>query len=84
MDFEGHKDFEEWLKEGVQRGWCGPAVCHTHDQMPTSEPEDAEFDDGRDPCIHIVRLYEDHIHKKAIEANHPPSTWRATNRGIDI
>ena len=37
-----------------------------------------------DPCIHIIRLYEDDIHKKAVEANHEPSTWRATNRGIDI
>jgi hypothetical protein len=65
-------------------GWCGPAVCSTHDGLPTSEPEDAEFEDGGDPCIHVIRLYEDSTHKEAVEANHSPSTWRATNRGIDI
>lgn len=78
------EDFEAWLKHGVEMGWCGPAVCNTHDTMPMSEPEVAEFDEGGDPCIHIIRLYEDAEHKAAIEANHAPSTWRATNRGIDI
>jgi hypothetical protein len=78
------QDFEEWLAHGVKMGWCGPAVCDTHDGLPMSEPEDAEFEDGGDPCIHIIRLYEDHMHKKAVEANHSPSTWRATNRGLDI
>lgn len=78
------EDFELWLKHGVEKGWCGPAVCETHDGLPMSEPEEAEFNDGSDPCIHIVRLYEDHVHKKAVEANHSPSTWRATNRGIEV
>ena len=78
------EDFEVWMKHGIEKGWCGPAVCYTHDGLPTSEPEDAEFEDGADPCIHIVRMYEDADHKKAIEANHSPSTWRATNQGIEI
>jgi hypothetical protein len=84
MDINGEQDFEQWLKFGIDKGWCGPSVCYTHDGLPSSEPEDSEFEDGGDPCMHIIRLYEDFMHKKAIEANHSPSTWRATNRGIDV
>lgn len=77
-------DFEQWLALGIKNGWCGPAVCYTHDGLPTSEPEDAEFEEGNDPCLHIIRLYEDDENKAAVEANHSASIWRATNRGIDV
>lgn len=77
-------DFEEWIKTGIENGWCGPAICYTHDGFPTSEHEDAEFEDGADPCMHVIRLYEDYNQKKSIEANHSPSVWRASNRGIDV
>ena len=76
-------DFEQWLKTGIENGWCGPAVCFTHDGLPTTQAEDEEFDNG-DPCIHVIRWYDDPKDKAAVEANHSPSTWRATNRGIDV
>lgn len=76
-------DFEEWLRIGLYNAWAGPPVCYTHDGLPTSEEEDGEFEEG-DPCIHIIRLYDSGQHKKAVEANHSPSTWRATNRGIPV
>ena len=76
-------DFEEWLKQGIENGWCGPSVCYTHDGLPTTVAEDEEFEEG-DPCIHILRLYEDETVKIGVEANHGPSVWRATNRGIDV
>jgi len=78
------QDFEAWIKHGFEMGWCGPAICYTHDGIPISEPEQAEMDEGNDSCIHIIRLYEDPIHKIAVEANHSPSIWRATNHGLDI
>lgn len=76
-------DFEEWLRIGIEEGWAGPAICYTHDGLPTSEAEDKEFDEG-DPCIHIIRLYDGEEHKHEVEINHSPSVWRATNRGIEI
>jgi hypothetical protein len=76
-------DFEEWLKFGFDQGWCGPAVCETHDGIPLSEKEAEEFEES-DPCIHIIRLYEDAEHKLEVEDAHPASMWRATNRGYSI
>ena len=68
--------FDEWISYGIKSGWCGPPVCSTHDGLPMSEPEYAEFDEGHDPCIHIVRMYEDIDTKKEVEDNHSPSQWR--------
>lgn len=77
-------EFNEWLEFGIKQGWCGPDVCYTHDGLPTSEAEDLEFEEGGDPCMHVIRLYEDSGHKKKVQDNHSPSIWRATNKGMDI
>ena len=69
-------DYDEWMTYGIKKGWCGPPVCYTHDGLPMSEQEYAEFDEGQDPCTHVVRLYEDIDMKKNIEDNHSPSQWR--------
>ena len=69
-------DFDEWISYGLKKGWCGPPVCHTHDGLPMSEQEDVEFGEGQDPCIHVVRMYDDVDVKKEIESNHSPSQWR--------
>ena len=50
--------YDEWMAFGIEKGWCGPPVCYTHDGLPMSEQEDVEFGEGQDPCIHIVRMYE--------------------------
>lgn len=76
-------DFEEWLKFGFDQGWCGPAVCETHDGLPLSEKESEEFEEG-DPCVHIVRLYESPEVKAEVEDAHAASVWRASNRGYDV
>lgn len=74
-----HADFDEWLEEGYVRGWIGPPICETHDGLPMSDKELQEFDEGGDPCIHILRLYEDKEAKDSVECSHGPSIWRATN-----
>jgi hypothetical protein len=75
--------YDEWIALGIANGWIGPAVCYTHDGLPTSAAEDDEFEMG-DPCIHILRLYDDAEVKQAVQENHSPSVWRATNDGIDV
>lgn len=69
-------NFNHWLAAGITAGYCGPAVCETHDGTPTTAGEDDQFDDGADPCIPILRLYPDAATKAAVETNHSPSVWR--------
>lgn len=78
------KTFEEWLQEGIGLGFCGPAICYTHDGLPMTVMEDQEFEEGGDPCIHVLRLYEDEVIKQGVETNHAPSVWRATNSGYTL
>lgn len=68
--------YDDWMAYGIKKGWCGPPVCYTHDGLPMSEQEMQDFDDGTDPCMHIVRMYEDIEMKSSIEDNHSPSQWR--------
>jgi len=68
--------YEEWIELGMKEGWCGPPVCSTHDGVPMSENEEVDFDDGGDPCIHIVRMYDSHQIQIDVEENHSPSVWR--------
>lgn len=74
--------FDDWIEQGYAQGWVGPPVCETHDGTPMSEEELLEFQEGGDPCIHILRLYEDKSSKEQIENDHGPSVWRASNQGL--
>lgn len=67
--------YNQWIAIGIEQGWCGPAVCYTHDGLPLTIDEEEDFEE-RDPCIHIVRLYEDHEMRLGVEYNHSPSNWR--------
>lgn len=73
-------DFDSWARIGYQAGWCSPPVCFIHDGVPMTASEDEQVDNGGDPCVHVVRLYESPDQKKGCEANHPPAVWRATNQ----
>ena len=75
MELNDDIDFNQWIAFGMEKGWCGPPVCETHDGFPMSEQEVLEFEE-HDPCIHMVRLYEDENHKAAVEEAHSPSVWR--------
>lgn len=61
--------FDDWIRIGYESGWCSPVVCYSHDGLPMTEAEDQEWVEGHDPCIHIVRMYEDDITRKAVERN---------------
>jgi hypothetical protein len=75
--------FDEWLQIGLDNAWVGPSVCSTHDGIPMTGEEEEEMYEG-DPCVHVLRLYEDAETKKAVEENHSPSVWRATNSGFSV
>lgn len=75
-------DVDEWLRYGFSAGFCGPPLCATHDGIGTTQREDAESDDGGDPCIPVLRLYGSRDTKAEVETNHAPSVWRAIENGL--
>ena len=66
----------EWIKLGMENGWCSPPVCMTHDGYPTTLQEDEEFNEGQDPCIHVIRPYETKEEMLKVEENFAPACWR--------
>ena len=69
-------EIHDWIKFGIDKGWISPPCCYSHDALPTTEEEDDEFFEGGDPCIYLLRLYDDVENQKAVENNHSPSVWR--------
>lgn len=54
-------DFNDWLLEGLGRGWVSLPVCETHDGLPLMPEEELEFDEGLDPCITAMRVWVENI-----------------------
>lgn len=48
--------FEAWLQYGVDSGYCSEQFCDTHDGPPMHESEEFAWEEGGDPCLHMVRL----------------------------
>lgn len=72
---------EEWMMYGWKQGYCSAPHCITHDGVFYAFYEEQEMDEGHDPCIHMVRLYEDRIQLEEVESNNSAAHWRASNRG---
>lgn len=53
----GPAAFDEWLELGVEKGWVSQPFCGTHDVAPMTPEEEAEFEEGYDPCSALVRLW---------------------------
>lgn len=49
-------DVYEWVEMGVEQGFCSPTACATHDGIPEVGDEGQQWEDGGDPCQHVVRL----------------------------
>lgn len=50
-------EFNEWLIEGISKGWVSEPFCHTHNGDPyMTYEEEQEWEDGGDPCMHVVKL----------------------------
>lgn len=54
------KLFWLWYKFGVRAGWVSPVVCATHDGTYGWESEEnrQEWDEGGDPCVHVMVVLE--------------------------
>jgi hypothetical protein len=51
--------FGAWLQMGITKGWVSEPFCNTHDGDPyMTEEEEKEWEDGGDPCLHVVKLIE--------------------------
>jgi hypothetical protein len=66
-------DCSTWLRLGIEMGFCGPVVCYSHDGLPTTAVEAEDWESGHDPCIHLIRMYQDDNMRDAVEENHAPS-----------
>ena len=64
-------DFHTWLAIGREHGYCSLPVCETHDGVPMSILEQDAWEEGDDPCIHIMRLYESTEQMEAVEDSLP-------------
>ena len=53
------QEFGIWLSNGIDRGWISEPYCHTHDggMQYMSEEEIEEWDQGGDPCEHVIRIF---------------------------
>lgn len=53
------QEFGIWLTIGIERGWISDPFCSVHDggYEYMSEEELAEWEEGGDPCQHVVRIF---------------------------
>ena len=57
--------YEEWLRIGQERGFCGPVICVSH--HPTFTPEEEErFEQGFDPCVWAVRVDDGSLIERSV------------------
>ena len=55
---ESVADVRDWIDYGIRQGWVTEA-CLTHDGIPSTPEEDDQWENGHDPCQHILRLWPD-------------------------
>jgi hypothetical protein len=48
----------EWLKFGIDNGFCSDLHCDTHNGIPMTDEEAEAFDAGDDWCCHVVRVFD--------------------------
>lgn len=68
--------YDEWVRIGVEHQWAIPEVCYTHDGLPMTVEEQALYDVGYDPCVHIIRVCEPHQHRAIYRSLQDEFKWR--------
>ena len=48
--------FRYWIRIGIKMGWVSPVICATHNGTYEWESEEnrREWDEGFDPCTHVM------------------------------
>ena len=64
-------NYGQWAQYGIKNGWATPPVCATHDGVPNSEEEEDAWEQGEDPCVHVIRLVESPEVLESIKRNNP-------------
>ena len=50
-------DIAEWIEIGIKNNWITKPFCSTHDGDPyMTEEEEKEWEEGGDPCCHVLKL----------------------------
>lgn len=57
-DWEVDMDYNKWLAYGQREGWISNVYCEVHESTPLTDAEYADFDNGVDPCVFVVRIYD--------------------------
>jgi hypothetical protein len=70
-------NIDEWLQYGIDRGYCTPTCCATHDGIYITADEEEQTQEGDDPCVHVTRLSHELAHHKALEANSNETWYRS-------
>lgn len=50
----------DWLIAGIEAGYISDPFCDSHEGPPLTDDEAQDYEEGGDPCLHCVRLWEDH------------------------
>lgn len=64
-------EFDLWLAYGMNQGWVSDPKCISHSEIPVRNWEQMEFDVGMDPCLLVLRLWEDGMPDDDDEINEP-------------
>ena len=52
--------FYYWVRFGIRMNWVSPIICNTHEGTYEYESEDnrEQWDEGGDPCVHVMVMLE--------------------------
>lgn len=64
-------DVSEWIEYGRRRDWISEPFCDIHDVIPLTPVERNDLEIGSDPCITVIRLYENPEQKAEAEKDNP-------------
>ena len=60
-------DKNAWIAYGIKHKFISFPACERHEGYPITKEEEAELDEGNDPCFVVARVFENaEEHDKAL------------------